>query len=1095
MAIVKSDILRATLQAHGIKPYNLKLEVASEPSANYAQSFPNLNWIERPAKVDSLIVSYGSSPDQVLTFTTWDPQSVDAEHMISPVTTLKVPQNGDFVLLTVTDSTTDNNGRVLFRGQVRSVNEQVTDAGIVYHVEALSEVTRLNDSNCTFEANPYNDPINPTPHFDNENNVYVNRLKTVVEIAQDIMNFSDTWQTNEFFQYTDIDWNGLDTDPRLGMYIPPGISIDGKKGDALETLLSTAGNFTFLYVPQRTGRGVLRVVELNLQCNACGDIWNINWAPTTAAAQILIANYAFNHVVVEDATEWNTRDTANVIRISSKPIRFYSGNWFIPEILDGDNLINCGAIDQDTIQAQQKRAVGLDFANYRFTAPTDLTNDVRQKKWYPVGLPLFPDWDIHSDYLPAWLEIQDAQIPAGTTVNNGNNQQMTDALYRGLVEFKTYTIGDEVARGGGVHLKYINNLRVYQAFHVEKACPACTPSNWPPNAPGPGLVDRVYSGANNEPVLLWEAVSPTGRRTVQPTDTLNAGERLIFTVTNYIMNPANFGDGSPPPAGLVPWTGLNNPSDYPLPWQHLCPYCRGTGWKPEYKLRMIEGVLYEGRNNQVHNLNGVTEVPIDADFTQTQPESWDQTQSRYSMHQGPFVQIETSYLRPYMPQFQYRNKKFSDIAALSNDQQTNLFANPLSFVALTKRLPLMMGVAPTSPAAQIVPSTDDWKCRVPFTTIVMGATDARMDMEIGRVLFDEPQFVACVKAFSDYVQIKVGQFLITNGQLTPTTLGRGQITASRSFAPTGFWRHARAWMTFYYTRPLYYNYLFTDAKGNQIDTTTFTAEDPEGNETTYLARAAIHNGRLVIEVKKQWPGATEAGGTAFQTGNRVLQQAISDDNAWIETTVDDLFTMPIPPQVDVSPADLESFKATVTPPLNYVRARILKFEPTTPGEKQAEMEGYITADYAASIMRPKLFSWRLRDDRPRLLGRAVRALEWANNIVVQGSLILVGMSHEMSRGLGFVNKPNKGLAAVKRVVYTFSEGLVAELDVRREEARMGEPRLTDQERMHAVEKNVLAQRRTVDTLRAIQQQQASNAALANQFDQLSAAAANLYKGA
>lgn len=1111
MPLVQPNILRAITDAHGILPYDIIVEFISDQTpGTYATLFNTTpKWKQRPLKAEQVRILYGAG-DQGFSFTTWDPDSVEADHIPGAIASLVVPKNGEWVCVSIRDETTtklQGQYRVIFRGMIRSVHDKITDAGKKYWCEALSDVTRLNSTNVTFQANFLNDPVNPSPRFDNSGGLLtVARLKTVYEIAQDIMNFSSAFGTPEYFQFTDIDWGGLDTDPRCGGYIPPTLNFsDTPKGKALEDLLARAGNFTFVYVPARNSRGTIRIVELNLACNKCGSEWPIDYAPTTAAAQVMFSNYAFQFRLAEDNTEWNTRDSCNVVRLTTgDPIRFYSGNYIIPELLDGDNNSNAIQLENDTPAAQLKRALNLEFVNYRFTSLFDAAQDNRVPKIYPVGLPLFPDWNIHEDHLPAFLEIQDAQLPAsGNIVTDGEMPvTMTPSTYRGLVEYQTFTVGDEICRGTP-RVRYINNLRTYQAWYASESCPACTPDSWPDGAPGLGLVQKVYDNDQNEPEIQWYFVDGSGNKTMaEDTDIPGTGQRMTYAVTNYIWNPSAFGNPDVGPTGLVPWnstagTNYYNGTDtanssYPLPWKNLCPYCRGTGMKPEFKIRDISADLFRGRNNQINQPGGVTEIPVDPDFTQTGPETFDEAQTRLSIYESAWLAVEVPLLKPQLPIYQNRNNKFKVLRDLTPDDQRNQFPNALLYENTTKRLPILMGVDGSSPSAQIVPS--NWTCEVPYTTVQFGV-HANVDWALGRVIFTEPQVIPCRKQYTDYVKFDAGAYLIaSDGTLTPRFTGRGQYFADGNWNPTGFWRHARVWMQFFFNRSLHYEYMFTDRDGNPIDDTTFSAPTPDGGTGNYKARTSIHDGRLVIEVQKVWPGANEAGGTFFPTGNAIFQKAITDPNARVETSLEDLYAMPLPTLVNADPATYEAYKRDVEH-LDFPRARLFKMEATTPGEQQAEMEGYISIDYATSITRPKLFSWRMWDDRSRMLAKALRELEFANNIMVSGSMRLVGISNDLSHGLGYVNHPDQTIAAVVAIEYNFTEAMQVEIQLSREEARFGEFVPKAEDMMNEVRKSQLRQGRVIDALQAIQNARANQADPQSQINEVgSQGIGGIYRG-
>jgi hypothetical protein len=1047
MPVSSSNDLRADLNAHGIRPFDVILETARERSVSWFATNNGLSWVERPVRVQQVTQGYGAEPYSVV-FYTWDPANVEASH-VNPLGVLEVPLNGMHVALTIRDINNPG-GLVFFRGTIRSVHSETDSSGTVWRCEAISEVTRLNDFNVTFTSNLRNDPINPNPYFTGTGKLVKTVLRTVQELVQEVMNFRDAFTSSEFFAYTDIDWNGYDTSPRCGKYVPSTVAFENtSKGRAIAEILQLAGNYTFIYVPERSKRGKLRVVEFNLSCTSCGDRWPVDFVNPRPVGSVVPPQYAHKHFVQEDATEWNTKDTANVVRITTAPIRFYSGNWALPEIYTGggENAASRNLVpyEQDTTAKMDKRARSLDDTYYRFNDRHKLVHDNRVPKVFPVGLPLFPDWNIHEDHLPAMVEVASVQAPAGVTL------PIPVANYGGWVEYQHYTVGDEVARGQA-HLGNLDNLRVYQAWYATDDCPACN---------GTGLVQKVYNNADNEPAFSFFAVNAAGgERSHSPNSVLSAGERIVRRVTNYIFDPKKFGERDPTtgqlwlPIGLSAY--VSGGGTYPHPAKNLCPYCRGVGMKPEYKIRNIQPDLCSGRANKVVNPSNVTEIPLDPDQTQTGPETWEDAVNRVVVREGAWLMMEDWFGGTTLPNPNHRNKAWKDIDAAPTNEQRYDFANHITYKNVKKRIPQAVGLPPTDTRSDIAPSS--WTCQVPYTTVTPAAGRARIDYQMGRVIFNEPVFVPCRKKFTDYITTAGQKFLLDSaGLLKPRSLGRGTMFADRHFNPTGFWRHAKVWLTFMYNRQNYFDAMVTNPKTNQsVNTLTFTAISPEGVNETYKARTSIHDGRLVMEIYKVFPGANEADGQLFPTGYRTIQAAFSDSEAKIETSEADLWKVPLIPTVDDTDKNIEAYKRSQG--CEHPRGRILKYERTTPGEIQLEVFGYVAADYNNSIMRPKPFAFPLRDDRSRLLGMAVRRLESVNNVQVSGVLKLVGLSQSFTKGLGWVDHP-KGRAAVRRVTYTFGDGMFGELELAREEARVGETIPTDEQRMHNIEKDYIQMRR------------------------------------
>ena len=1044
--------------SHGMRPYDYLIEFIADPTAAQFADPESQNWQARMTVLNTIRLGYGADEQYTCQFTMWDPDSVVSPGLsfINTSTFMAKPQNGEVVRVTVWDRWHPN-GVIRFMGTIRSVHERKTENGVEWIAEAMSEVSRLRDPKITLTTNFLNDPIHPSPHFDPNGNMVLGQLKTVAQIIKLILEYKDAWNTSEFFTYSSIDWGSLETDVHCGAFVPSQMSFQNiSKDQAILETLQRAGNYTFFFDPNTMK---LRIVTLNLACSNCGPQWNISFVNTSNATVATGVNYAYDYHIEEDATEWSSRETYNVCRFTGAQIRFFSGTYPIPERFDESdpatqadnttnpptpaqpaidwNVVNCKQQDNDTIAMQQERAYSLDRTFYRFTFPVDTTHDARKVKRYFVGMPLFPDWNIHEDYLPAVFEIVNVLPPAGATVTKVGNRQVVTIkgnphTYQGDIELRSECIGDAAARNEH-RMGHLTNLHQYQAWYATELCPACA---------GSGLVGAVYVGPDNEPVIDYKQIGQ------------GDNIRVVPRVTNYIFDPAHFGAIDPAtkqlyaPVGLVPYAGVN---DYPLPWKNLCPYCRGVGLKPEYKIRNIQSLLVSARSNQTGQVQPPPEeVQVDPDVTATGPETWEQAQSRVVLNEGPYVQVETALSDLYLPLFQHRNKKFTTINNPANvptnnaqgvNERVKKFAHPLQFTTLRKRWAGILNIPATDTRAML--AQPDWGCEVPYTTIMMGQTvPIQIDTTQGRVIFNDPVFISCRKHFNRFMIVNNNQVMLDkDGMLMTRATGRGYVTSGIN-KPTGYWRPARVWLMCHWFRENYYQNLDKTPAGTAIPAATVTSTTADGVVTSYTVRAAIVAGSYCIEAKKTNPVSNNTVGTEFETGNRTLTYSGSDDQAWLETTEADLYKLPVIPNVDLTPQTLETYKTTMS--FDFPRARMLKYMNTSPGEVMLEAEGYDQTDYLASIVRPKVYAWRLRDDRVRLLNKCIRTLELTNKLQVNGTLRLVGIANDIndgatgSVGLGWVDYPDRGKVLVKRLSYQFKDGLVAELELSREEAHFGE---------------------------------------------------------
>jgi hypothetical protein len=1020
---------------HGIRAMGYTVEFATAPVGGFADP-KTAAWKTRLVRLNSIHLGYGLD-HATAEFTTFDPDAVSEETSENTGELLRFPQNGECVRVTVRDDFGDS--YFVFKGTIRAVKELRQGGVILWNFTAVSESSRLDESHITAIFNRQNDPINPQPFFDAGTGKVnsVARQYTIKEVVTEILKFKDPWGTDEYFAPTDVEWGTLETDPQCGAFIPSQLGFDNvPKGRAIQRVLEQAGRFTFLYNP---ATDKLRIVRLDKGCAAVGPAWPLNFAPITNDDAGEPVPYAIDYVVTEDRTEWTTRDSANVCRMMGGPVNFYSGHHIIPERVTSPADQDVVSDGFDTSIDQKKRSINPDGAYFRFVFPTNMgTNDTRTLRRNFVGMPLFPDWNVFEDWWPAVYEVSEPHIPAGWT-----GPAATE--YRGKAEFQPHCIGDQAARRE-IHLGRQDNLRVYQAWHAPSDCPACNGTGW---------VKKIYSNAQNEPNLSLVLRGPAGR------------QRRVIECTNWIMKPSEFGTLTTVPAGLVAFDPADSTDPvvqitggYPLPWKNTCPFCRGVGRKPEYKIRNIEGELFSSRNLKVSLDPNVHEIPADPDHTQTGPETWEEAVNRVSLRVNPAIAVEVDIRtnKHVLPNYEHRNKDYTVLqTTVPVEERRYRFPHPLSYTNVVKNLAGMPGVEVLVGDEQgrdkIVPPS--WGCHVPFTTVMTESpVSYRIDNRMGRVIFEEPIFVPCTKEYASvYTMPNNKTRLDPTGLLSTHSPARGYVTSDDRGLPSGYWRPAKIWLHFLHTRENYYNRGDKKPDGSDLEPTEFTY-----GGANYAARAAILDGRYALEVKK-----LDAEGEEISTIGRTIQMVDEDQTSRIEVHESDFWKLPVPPAPDMNEVDYIAAKATAL--CHFPKGKLLQWVRPTQGELLAEVDGFTSADHFASAMRPKSYVWTLRDDRPRLLGKAVRALELANDVQVEGELVVVGPMIDLSQGLGYVDYPDKGKAYVVRATLSFTDGIVAEIELQREEFRLGEATVEEKDRQHKVEKEIANLRRTVDVQR------------------------------
>lgn len=1082
----------------GIRPWDTWIQVADEPPMGVNTT----TWYDRSYELKRIVDGHGVQGGAW--FSTWHPLTVRSTTSATPAMmneAFAVPYNGSLIRVYIRANPTAA-WRLLFKGTVKAVFQKAELDGIRYNFEAVSEVARLENVHVTAVFNLMNNAIHPVPRFDAAGNyTVISRKYTVAEIVDSIFDFRDGWSNPEYFTKTSIDWGNLRDDVRCGAFVPGQITFNNdSKGRALQEVLSRAGNFTFHYNPNTD---LLRIVEFNLGCNNCGDQWYIDWPFPTPNGNYEV-RYATWFNLKSDQTEWSSRETCNTVRITGDRIRFYSGHNIIPQrtqtlqrdaitgelVVDGNHKPQpvTGSEDLNTIDEgwdlkahQVKRANNFEGCNYRFEDETNIEADKRKVKKVYVGMPLFPDWNIYEDFLPATFEILDVQMPpnwftaSGASTSNTPtvsgvplaNENAGRSRYVGKVEWMTISAGDMNLWGRTDHNK-TDHLRAFQAWYATEKCPACDGSGAVQAVYGVattvGSVTTVTAGGDNEPHVTFSLVNG----------------RYVSKVDNYLMNPSLFGQKKPDGTEYDPVNDFHlhpfsSTTDYPQPHKNLCPFCRGVGLKPERKIRNIERTLAEGRNNQTVSTTPTqaTEINIDPDATQTGPENWDQAQNRLAIHIEPTIQAETTITRRKLPPYAYRDHNFATIPKVAPagggalEDQVYKFPHPLKFVNINKRLNnIIDGI--TTESLKLVPST--WYATATYTTVKMGAAEEyEIDPVMGRVIFRRPVFIPCRKETSQFVMATKTRVVVDqNGLLAQKTPGRGRITVDMDGNPSGFWRPPRIWMSYFYSRDNFYDHMSVDANGNPRPDWTIQCPSPEDASVMvdFICRPMILDGRYVVDVQKK-KTAEDTYLTDFSTGNRVLQHCMEDRDACMEISEEDFYAWPVPPKTDMTDAEMLAWKETLLDHLDpdtseitqktryrYPKGKLLMWVGTTPGEVQLEMEGYTDADYLRSIIRPRVFSWTLRDDRSRMLGQACRALFAQNGLQVTGSLTFVGRFILTDTGMGWVDYPGRGRAAVKRVTHNFEREWTTDVEIVREHARAGEVVISEESKINQVEKRV-----------------------------------------
>jgi hypothetical protein len=96
----------------------------------------------------------------------------------------------------------------------------------------------------------------------------------------------------------------------------------------------------------------------------------------------------------------------------------------------------------------------------------------------------------------------------------------------------------------------------------------------------------------------------------------------------------------------------------------------------------------------------------------------------------------------------------------------------------------------------------------------------------------------------------------------------------------------------------------------------------------------------------------------------------------------------------------------------------------------------------------------LKDDRFRLLERAIKDLERRNNYQISGSIAIRGTCFDLENGPGYVSLTDGSKACIVKMQHSFSGGFTTSLELTTEEMRVGEEKEFDKDYKRAMETKI-----------------------------------------
>jgi hypothetical protein len=454
-----------------------------------------------------------------------------------------------------------------------------------------------------------------------------------------------------------------------------------------------------------------------------------------------------------------------------------------------------------------------------------------------------------------------------------------------------------------------------------------------------------------------------------------------------------------------------------LPWRDLCTDCKGAGIKPVRRIENISSSLVN---------RPPSKVVVDEYVQKLKDRTWEEAVSDLTYTYNPIVQCETTY------------------------------ANNESPAASEAK-----GSLPKHPLAGKLDFPADEKIKKLYKTQIIFNPDVKIDYKFGKVIFlgqggkKERRGVMCVKRMFPLLRhaVKVSNpGKSDDGKIVSAVVcytdkdDKPQYSKNLfSSKNQSFWRPAKVWMTYYYTRPRYYPDKPTEGavkKGLKIKDDQGQTEKEGEKTSSFEAQMTVADGRFCYEIMETYAD-TE---TEFTSRHICKTTSINEY------------------MFQVHPAD--AGKLQVTKPFAVVAATQGAEEKTA---ETVQMEAYKAAGYlfthgrihvnenkkaseqADGVAAPvqkldpyvKEITWVHSDDRWKLLNRGMRMLEGSNNIVMSGNITVEGEVLDVSNGLGHVAMESANLvanvkASIVKIQYDLRDSFTTMYELSTEEARVGQ---------------------------------------------------------
>lgn len=1001
-----------------------------------------------------------------------------------------IPKIGDEIAVFITDikqgdsELEDGDYKVLFKGFIidTACHRGREGVHIVYNCQDMKG--RLMDQ---VIRKSYNETYltSSFPNFSGKDAdklaPYISQTWTVKQIIEDIIStaklaekdFITSCEDIIFFDTTDFDYNGLN---ELEGFIPQSLRFDNDTIlEAIYRTISSAGSYRMIY---DQSRDKIVFVRMSIDASACGPERKLVYAAGLTsgdyASYVPLTGEKTDGVVnvISDNTVRKTSNIASIFKMYSAPIEWYSGHFQIKNLGTAYDL---DRNDNSKYLIPDRNWDGYPYFKGLFSIDKDLMTNTADDVYQIVGCPLYPAWDPKSGYEPYKVEAKKAKA---VTYNKYGQIELP-------MEDYTYLDGDKVSgkvyenQGITINDKMFSSSRSFANVINQNdynRASGYTYEAWMPNQ----AKCRFCEGSG--------AVAENSVNTVDVFGTTIKADGTVKTDTGISLSPFDFGFSVVKQPSILP-SGAMVPTKHPVPWKNTCPVCRGVGMEPWFKITNIMSSLVDVGPNELKLKDVVvlsgTKTVSGSDVLQQKDRSWGEVASDTAYSYGPKILVETS-------------TNFAAVRKPADTSSTDFTSMPYHPMADSKTLTgnkkyifETTGVAKEADPMKRIDSL--------FFTQISINNACSIDSKRGNVIFKDKVFVSCRKPIRNIKMINRSDLKETYMEKVKSDSnatayhGQGDFDGFAIRTPS-FWRPSRAWITCYFTREKYYDKLSTSV---QEITRKVELDGDKTEVAKYKAFAGIEDNRYVLKV-------TAAAKNEGEFTVRPVIKAQSMDSArwqihpwdmkkWMVPASSSEYDLIVPNSYSDDMWGIKGlFPKLKTALYFFSEGTVHVMEGLRKNEKDsidtANKETTSTLNLALrSDTYGKTPRWVHRDDRIKLMDKAVMELEKRNDIQINGTIVIKGSlldynkdtalttsldyniaknsASQPTSGFGYVVFPDESKkttdtevpeggviktattikASIVKIEYVFAGSFTIELEVGTEVFRLGEKKETEQD--------------------------------------------------